>query len=105
VCSFIPNPQTTVASFITFSQALLGSSHLALRSIRACHGDEVLTRAAADALAKIASVLSQAGQEALAIPLAMPGRPGYDFPENAVPLEKLRAAIRSQTRLELENHS
>jgi predicted DNA-binding transcriptional regulator YafY len=65
-------------------------------------GDEVLTRAAADALAKIASVLSQAGQEALAIPLAMPGPPGYGFPENAVPLEKLRAAIRSQTRLELD---
>jgi predicted DNA-binding transcriptional regulator YafY len=68
-------------------------------------GDEVLTRAAADALAKIASVLSRAGQEALTIPLAMPGPPGYGFPENAVPLEKLRAAIRSQTRLELENHS
>jgi predicted DNA-binding transcriptional regulator YafY len=65
-------------------------------------GDEVLTRAAADALAKIASVLSQAGQEALAVPLAIPGPPGYGFPENTVPLEKLRAAIRSQTRLELD---
>jgi predicted DNA-binding transcriptional regulator YafY len=65
-------------------------------------GDEVLTRAAADALAKVASVLSQAGQEALSVPLAMPGPPGYGFPENAVPLARLRAAIRAQKRLDLD---
>jgi predicted DNA-binding transcriptional regulator YafY len=64
-------------------------------------GDDVLTKSAADALAKITSVLSQAGQDALAVPLAMPGPPGYSFPENVVPLKTLRAAIRSQSRLEL----
>jgi predicted DNA-binding transcriptional regulator YafY len=62
-------------------------------------GDEVLTRAAADALAKIASVLSQEGQATLCAPLAIPGPPGFGFPENAVPLALLRAAIRSQKRL------
>src|SRR5277367_674171 len=36
-------------------------------------GDEVLMRAAADALAKIASVLSQEGQAVFSAPLAIPG--------------------------------
>ncbi|MEJ0042653.1 MAG: YafY family protein [Rhizomicrobium sp.] len=62
-------------------------------------GDEVLTKAAAGALSKIASVLPPEAQTALAIPFVMPGPPGYGFPPNVVPLARLRAAIRSQTRL------
>ena len=62
-------------------------------------GDDVLTKAAADALAKIASVLPQEVQTALSIPFVMPGPPGHGFPVNKVPLAQLRAAIRSQTRL------
>jgi predicted DNA-binding transcriptional regulator YafY len=61
-------------------------------------GDAVLTKAAADALAKIGSVLSPQAQAALAMPVAVPGPPGFGFPENAVPLADLRAAIRSQKR-------
>jgi len=64
-------------------------------------GDEVLMRAAADALAKIASVLSQEGQAVFSAPLAIPGPPGYGFPDNAVPLTLLRAAIRAQKRLDI----
>jgi predicted DNA-binding transcriptional regulator YafY len=62
-------------------------------------GDEVLTKAADRALAKIASVLPPEVQTALAIPFVMPGPPGRGFPPNKVPLALLRSAIRSQTRL------
>ncbi len=62
-------------------------------------GDEVLTKAASSALAKITSVLPPEAQTALAIPFVMPGPPGPGFPANVVPLSRLRAAIRSQTRL------
>jgi len=62
-------------------------------------GDEVLTKAAAGALAKIGSVLPPDVQTALAIPFVMPGPPGRGFPANKVPLGRLRTAIRSQTRL------
>ena len=64
-------------------------------------GDEVLTRAAAAALAKIGSVLSSEAQAVLAAPVAIPGPDGYGFPENAVPLTELRGAIRSQKRLRI----
>ena len=62
-------------------------------------GDEVLTKAADGALAKIASVLPPDVQTALAIQFVMPGPPGPGFPPNAIPLARLRAAIRSQKRL------
>ena len=62
-------------------------------------GDEVLTKAATVALAKIASVLPPEVKTALALPFVMPGPPGRGFPPNKVPLTQLRAAIRSQTRL------
>jgi len=64
-------------------------------------GDAVLTKAAASAQAKIESVLMGEGQAALAAPLTMPGPPP-SFPENAVPLSDLRAAIRGQHRLEID---
>lgn len=62
-------------------------------------GDEILTKAAEGALAKIASVLPPEVQTALAIPFVMPGPPGRGFPPNEVSLVRLRAAIRSQNRL------
>jgi predicted DNA-binding transcriptional regulator YafY len=62
-------------------------------------GDEVLTKAAAVALAKIASVLPSEVQTALAFPFVMPGPPGRGFPPNKVPIARFRAAICSQTRL------
>jgi predicted DNA-binding transcriptional regulator YafY len=64
-------------------------------------GDAVLNKAAADALAKIESVLTREGQEALSAPMTMPGPPP-SFPENAVPLSDLRAAIRDQRRLAID---
>jgi predicted DNA-binding transcriptional regulator YafY len=65
-------------------------------------GDEVLAKAASEALAKIAAVLSPAAQEALRNPTALPGPPGSDFPANAVELAMLRAAIRSQAKLRID---
>ncbi len=64
-------------------------------------GDDILTEAAADALAKIESVLSREGKTALVMPMTMPGPNGRAFPDNAVPLSQLRAAIKSQTRLDI----
>jgi predicted DNA-binding transcriptional regulator YafY len=64
-------------------------------------GDEILTAAAASALAKIGSVLSPQAQATLAAPLALPGPPVESFPENAVPLTRLRDAIRLGLRLDL----
>jgi predicted DNA-binding transcriptional regulator YafY len=65
-------------------------------------GDEVLSKAAADALAKIAAVLSPAAREALKDPIALPGPPGWGFPHNAVALGALRSAIRSQAKLRID---
>jgi predicted DNA-binding transcriptional regulator YafY len=65
-------------------------------------GDAVLAKAASEALAKIAAVLSPAAQEALRNPTALPGPPGWSFPANAVELAILRAAIRSQTKLRID---
>jgi predicted DNA-binding transcriptional regulator YafY len=63
-------------------------------------GDAVLTGAATSALAKIAAVLPVDGQATLSAPLTMPGPPPR-FPDNAVPLTLLRAAIRAQHRLDI----
>jgi predicted DNA-binding transcriptional regulator YafY len=63
-------------------------------------GDEVLKAGAAEALAKIVSVLPPQFQAVLATPLAMPG-PAPAFPDSIAPLDDLRAAIRSQTRLDI----
>lgn len=65
-------------------------------------GDELLGRAAADALAKIEAVLSPAAQEALRNPTLLPGPPGGGFPANAVALTVLRAAIRAQAKLRID---
>jgi predicted DNA-binding transcriptional regulator YafY len=63
-------------------------------------GDAVLKAAASDALAKIGAVLSPKAQASLMNPLTMPGPPPA-FPDNAAPLDDLRAAIRVQMRLDI----
>ena len=63
-------------------------------------GDATLRAAAAEALAKIGAVLSPQAQATLTAPTTMPGPPPA-FPENATPLDGLRAAIRAQTRLDI----
>jgi predicted DNA-binding transcriptional regulator YafY len=63
-------------------------------------GDAVLTGAATSAQAKIGAVLPVDGQATLSAPLTMPGPPPR-FPDNAVPLTLLRAAIRAQHRLDI----
>ena len=65
-------------------------------------GDEVLTKAAGNARAKIAAVLSQEMQATANVPLSIPGPGGNRFPENMVPLTLLRSAIRTQKRLAIE---
>jgi predicted DNA-binding transcriptional regulator YafY len=64
-------------------------------------GDAILTSAAASALAKIGAVLAPELQAVLAQPLALPGPSGEAFPENAVPLARLRAAIRHEQALDI----
>jgi predicted DNA-binding transcriptional regulator YafY len=64
-------------------------------------GDEVLRKAAADALAKIGAVLSPQAEATLAGPLSVPGPAPEAFPENTVPLSQLRAAIRDRRRLDI----
>src|SRR5580658_6513613 len=63
-------------------------------------GDTVLKAAAADALAKIGAVLSPQAQANLATPTTVPGPPPA-FPDNPTPLDDLRTAIRTQTRLDI----
>ena len=65
-------------------------------------GDEVLSKAAADALAKIAAVLAPEALDALRNPTVMPGPPGYGFAPNAVPLNAFRQAIRDQAKLHID---
>lgn len=65
-------------------------------------GDEVLSKAAADALAKIAAVLAPAAQDALRNPTMLPGPPGYGYPQNAVELNVFRQAIRNQAKLHID---
>jgi len=65
-------------------------------------GDEVLTKAAAQARAKITSVLSREMQAIPDAPMTIPGPGGTAFPENKVPLALLRSAIRMQKRLAID---
>jgi predicted DNA-binding transcriptional regulator YafY len=65
-------------------------------------GDEVLSKAATNALAKIAAVLAPEAQDALRNPTVLPGPPGYGYPENVVPLSVIRQAIRDQSRLSID---
>lgn len=62
-------------------------------------GDDVLTKSAENARAKITSVLSQEMQAITAMPMTIPGPDGKKFPDNVVPLNLLRSAIRTQKRL------
>jgi predicted DNA-binding transcriptional regulator YafY len=86
---------------LTFSEDETEAILLGLRYVDQ-RGDEVLTKAAAGALAKLASVLSPQAQATLHAPLAIPGPPVTAFPHNTVPLAQLRAAIRAQRRLEID---
>ena len=63
-------------------------------------GDEVLQAAASIALAKITAVLPSLAQAQIINPLSTPGPPST-FPRNGVPLDELRTAIRSQSRLDV----
>lgn len=65
-------------------------------------GDDVLSQAAANALAKIADVLDPAAQEALRNPTVLPGPPDFGYPENRVPLNVFREAIRGQAKLHID---
>ncbi len=64
-------------------------------------GDEVLTKAASSARGKITAALSQQARAGLAAPLATTGPPSPSFPENTVPLSRLRATIRSQNKIRI----
>jgi predicted DNA-binding transcriptional regulator YafY len=64
-------------------------------------GDDILSHAAREALAKIGAVLSPAAQETLRNPVALPGPGGWGFPKNTVDLAVLRAAIKAQAKLEI----
>jgi predicted DNA-binding transcriptional regulator YafY len=64
-------------------------------------GDEVLLKAGLNARAKIQAVLRHAPGSTTSVRLASPGPAVPAFPENAVPLSRLRAAIRSQSKLDL----
>ena len=65
-------------------------------------GDDVLAIAAENARAKIAAVLSQERQDAALTPMTIPGPGGHGFPDNKVPLDLLRSAIRTQKRLAID---
>lgn len=65
-------------------------------------GDEVLGKAAADALAKIAAVLAPAAQDALRNPTILAGPPTGKYPDNPVPLNVFRQAIRQQAKLHID---
>ncbi len=86
---------------LMFNQEEIEAVVLGLRYVDQ-RGDEVLTQAAADALAKIVSVLSPEAQAMLLVPLSMPGPAAPGFPENTVSLTALRAAIRAHKRLEID---
>jgi predicted DNA-binding transcriptional regulator YafY len=63
-------------------------------------GDAVLRAGAAGALAKITAVLPPQAQATLATPLSLPG-PSSAFPASTTSIDDLRAAIRTQTRLDI----
>ena len=62
-------------------------------------GDDVLTKAADNARAKIMAVLSPEMQAVTSAPLTVPGPDGKGFPKDAVPLSIFRSAIRMQRKL------
>jgi predicted DNA-binding transcriptional regulator YafY len=62
-------------------------------------GDDVLTKAAANAHAKVLAVLPQEKQIAATLPMTIPGPKASGFPDNTVPLSALRSAIRTCRRL------
>lgn len=62
-------------------------------------GDDILIKAAGDARAKIATMLSREMQATAEAPLSLPGPGRTKFPENKVPLALLRSAIKAQSRL------
>jgi predicted DNA-binding transcriptional regulator YafY len=64
-------------------------------------GDEVLQAAASVALAKITAVLPPQAQAQITSPLSTPG-PSSTFPKNGASLGELRAAIRGQSRLDID---
>jgi len=64
-------------------------------------GDATLSKAAAEAHAKLRAVLPREAREVLENPIALPGPPGRPFPDNAVELAVLRAAIRARTKLRI----
>ncbi|BBH33261.1 DeoR family transcriptional regulator [Pseudomonas sp. St290] len=64
--------------------------------------DEVLGKAAADALAKVAAVLAPDVRDALRNPTVLPGPPGYGYPQNTVELNVYRQAIRAQAKLHID---
>jgi predicted DNA-binding transcriptional regulator YafY len=63
-------------------------------------GDEVLRAGGSIALTKISAVLSPQAQTLLTNPLSLPGPP-RSFPQNTVPPDELRTAIRSRVRLDI----
>ncbi|NWA28024.1 YafY family transcriptional regulator [Pseudomonas gingeri] len=65
-------------------------------------GDEVLSKAACDALAKITAVLAPTAQEALRNPTMLAWTPCGRFPDNVVPLTVVREAIRNQHKLHID---
>src|SRR5580692_528018 len=65
-------------------------------------GDDVLTKAAANAHAKILVVLPQEKQIAATLPTTIPGPKASGFPENKVPLNTLRLAIQTCRRLAID---
>ncbi len=65
-------------------------------------GDDVLTRAAENARAKVKAVLPREMQAVADAPLSAPGPDGEEFPKNNVSIAHLRSAIRTQRRLTIE---
>lgn len=65
-------------------------------------GDDVLTKAAENARAKVKAVLPREMQAVADAPLSVPGPGGKTFPENNVSITFLRSAIRAQKRLAIE---
>jgi len=63
-------------------------------------GDDVLQAAASVALTKIGAVVSPQAQARMISPLSLPGPPRA-FPQNTMPLDELRTAIRDRTRLDI----
>jgi predicted DNA-binding transcriptional regulator YafY len=64
-------------------------------------GDDVLLKAGLNARAKIQAVLRSSAGSRGSVRLTSPGPATPAFPQNAVPLSRFRAAIRSQSKLDL----